>query len=333
MTEFGFVLPDEFSHVPLDQTLEFARRADEAGLHSVWKQEASGTNGVATLAAISQCTSTVRIGTGVASVFSRSPSLLGMSAATLQGLSNGRALLGIGVSSPPLVERWHGCEFDHPLRRLRETIEIVRQVTAGGTVEYHGEVFDVGPYTMALETNEDVPVFNAAIGDANRALTGEFADGWLPAFLPRSTFSAFVDDVRESARTAGRDPDEITVAPWIPTAIDDDPDRAERRVRYLLAQEMAMGYNEQLDEHGFGDAPDRAHDLFRDGDREAAVAAISDQMVDELTVSGTESDVRDQFDRYAHGGADLIIAMPSMEASVPELETVVDVLGELSDST
>jgi len=175
------------------------RHADEAGLHSVWKQEASGSNGVATLAAITQCTTDVRIGTGVASVYSRTPTLLGMSAATLQRLSSGRALLGLGVSSPPLVEQWHGLSFDQPLRRLRETIEIIRQTTAGGTVDYSGDVFDIGPYTMALETSTDVPIFNAAIGDANRRLTGEYADGWLPAFVPQSSFSATVADVRECA--------------------------------------------------------------------------------------------------------------------------------------
>jgi len=330
MPKFGLVLPDEFSSVSLEQTLAFARHADEAGLHSVWKQEASGSNGVATLAAITQCTTDVRIGTGVASVYSRTPTLLGMSAATLQRLSSGRALLGLGVSSPPLVEQWHGPSFDQPLRRLRETIEIIRQTTAGGTVDYSGDVFDIGPYTMALETSTDVPIFNAAIGDANRRLTGEYADGWLPAFVPQSSFSATVADVRESAQAAGREPDDVVVAPWIPTAVDTDPDRAERRVRYLLAQEMAMGYHEQVNAHDFGDAPDRAHDLFRGGNRKGAVAAISDRMVSELTVAGTESDVRDQFRRYFEAGADVVIVMPSMDASATEIENLIEVLGASS---
>jgi alkanesulfonate monooxygenase SsuD/methylene tetrahydromethanopterin reductase-like flavin-dependent oxidoreductase (luciferase family) len=332
MTEIGLVLPDEFSHVSLDRTLAFARRADEAGLHSVWKQEASGSNGVATLAAVAQCTTDVRIGTGVASVYSRSPALLGMSAATLQELSSGRALLGVGVSSPPLVEAWHGQAFDRPLRRLREAIEIVRQVTAGGTVDYDGAVFDVGPYSMALETSAEVPIFNAAISGTNLRLTGEYADGWLPAFVPQSTFETRVSTVRESAREAGRDPDAVTVAPWVPTAVDEDPDRAERRVRYLLAQEMAMGYNEQVNEYDFGDAPDRAHDLFRDGDREEALEAISDRMVSELAVAGTKADVRDGFRRYARNGADVVVAMPSMDASASEIENLIDVLGAIDPS-
>lgn len=330
MTELGLVLPDEFSHVSLDRTLECAKRADEAGLHSVWKQEASGSNGIATLAAGAQCTTDVRIGTGVASVYSRSPTLLGMSAATLQQLSNGRALLGLGVSSSPLVEQWHGMTFERPLRRLREVIEIIRQTTAGRTVEYDGDVFDIGPYNIALETSTDVPILNAAISDANRNLTGEYADGWLPAFIPQSSFSNHVSDIRESARDTGRSPDELIVAPWVPTAVDEEPDCAERRVRYLLAQEMAMGYNEQVNEYGFGDAPNRVHDLFRDRNREEAVAAITDRMVSELAVYGTESDVREPFQCYFRDGADVVIAMPSMDASVAEIEHLIDVPGNIA---
>lgn len=327
MSDIGLVLPDEFSKFSLDQTLAFAERADGAGFHSVWKQEASGSNGVATLGAVAQRTTHVRLGTGVASVYSRTPTLLGMSAVTLDHLSGGRAMLGVGVSSPPLVERWHGMAFDRPLRRLRETIEIVRQVSEGGAVEYDGDVFDIGPYTMALEPLEPVPILNAAISEANRRLTAEFADGWLPAFLPQSVFDEYVTEMRETAREAGRAPDDVLVAPWVPTAVDPDPDRAEHRVRYLLAQEMAMGYNEQVGDHGFGDAPDEANEKFLAGDREGAVEAISEEMLDELTVYGTAADVEDQLRTYYDAGVDVVIAMPSMAATESEVEYLIDVLG------
>ncbi|MFC7157151.1 LLM class flavin-dependent oxidoreductase [Halomarina halobia] len=327
MSAIGLVLPDEFSHFSLDQTLHFAERADDAGFHSVWKQEASGSNGLLTLGAISQCTSDVRLGMGVASVFSRTPALLGMSAVTLDRLSDGRALLGLGVSSPPLVETWHGTEFERPLRRMREAMEIVRQVTAGGTVEYEGEVFDVGPYSMALDPLGDVPLLNAAIGPTNRRLTGEYADGWLPGFTPLSAFRENLSDVRSSARKTGRDPDDLLVAPWVPTAVDEDPDRAEYLARYVLAQEMAMGYNEQVGEYGFGDAPDEAHDRFRAGDREGAIEAISREMLDDLSVYGTRSEVREQLGRWYEAGADVVVAMPSMAASFEEILDLLDALG------
>jgi alkanesulfonate monooxygenase SsuD/methylene tetrahydromethanopterin reductase-like flavin-dependent oxidoreductase (luciferase family) len=328
MSEIGFVLPDEFSGFSLDRTVRFAERADRAGLHSVWKQEASGSNGVPVLGAIAGQTDEVGVGIGVASVFSRTPALLGMSAVTLDQLSDGRALLGLGVSSPPLVETWHGMAFERPLRRLRETIEIARQVVEGGTVEYEGDVFDVGPYRMRLEPRNDVPILNAAISETNRRLTGEYADGWLPGFTPLSAFPGNLDEVRSSARDAGRNPDELLVAPWVPTAVHEDPERAEYLARYLLAQEMAMGYNEQVGEYGFGDAPDEAYERFRAGDRDGATEAVSEEMLGELAIHGTESDVREGLRAWHEAGADVVVAMPSMVASAEEIEHLIDLLGE-----
>ena len=327
MSDIGFVLPDEFSSFALDRTLRFAERADRAGLHSVWKQEASGSNGFLALGAITQRTDDVGVGIGVASVFSRTPALLGMSAVTLDHLSGGRALLGLGVSSPPLVEFWHGLAFERPLRRMREAIEIVRQVTAGGTVEYEGAVFDVGPYRMRLDPLGEIPVLNAAISQTNRRLTGEFADGWLPGFTPLSAFPGTLEDVQSSAREAGRDPEAITAAPWVPTAVHEDPERAEYLARYLLAQEMAMGYNEQVNEYGFGDAPDEAFERFRAGDREEAVEAVSAEMLDELAIHGTKSAVREGIAAWHDAGADVVVAMPSMAASAEEIEHLIDILG------
>ncbi|MEF8869346.1 MAG: LLM class flavin-dependent oxidoreductase [Haloarculaceae archaeon] len=327
MSDIGFVLPDEFSGFPLDRTLRFAERADRAGLHSVWKQEASGSNGFLALGAVAGRTDDVGVGIGVASVFSRTPALLGMSAVTLDHLSGGRALLGLGVSSPPLVETWHGRSFERPLRRMREAIEVVRQVTEGGTVEYHGEVFDVGPYRMRLDPLGAVPILNAAIGSTNRRLTGEYADGWLPGFTPLSAFPDNLEDVRSSAREADRDPGAITAAPWVPTAVHEDPDRAEYLARYLLAQEMAMGYNEQVEGYGFGDAPDEAFERFRAGDREGAAEAVSAEMLEELAVHGTPPAVREGLAAWHEAGADVVVAMPSMAATAEEVEHLIDVLG------
>jgi alkanesulfonate monooxygenase SsuD/methylene tetrahydromethanopterin reductase-like flavin-dependent oxidoreductase (luciferase family) len=332
MVKIGFSLPDELSHVSLDQTLRLARRADEVGLHSVWKQEASGSNAFATLGAIAQATDGIKLGTGIVNVHSRSPTLLGMSAATLQQLSGGRALLGLGVSSAPIIEQWHGGEFDRPLRRMREAIEVIREVYTGGAVEYDGEIFDVGPYQMMLDTPGKVPIFNAAIGETNRRLTGEYADGWLPAFVPRSSFAEQVAEVRSSARKADRDPEDVMISPSVPVAVAADPTQAEKRVRYLLAQEMAVGYNEQVNEYEFGAAPDRAGELFESGRREEAMETVSQAMLDEFTIYGTKAEVRAQLQAYFEDGADMVLAHPSFNATVPEMERIVDALGEIASS-
>jgi len=319
----GLVLPDDLGNVSLDETVRFARLADEAGFHSVWKQEASGSNGLMALAAAARETEDVRLGMGVANVFSRTPTLLGMSAATLDRLSDGRALFGLGVSSPPVVGTWHGRAFERPLRRLRESVEVIRAVLDGSTVHYEGEMFEVGPYSMALESGE-VPVYNGAMGPVNRRLTAEFCDGWLPGFLTPGRLADLRSEMAETARDAGRRPP--TTAPWIPTAVDDDPDHAARRARELVAHEMAMGYNEGMEAYGFREEADLASERFRAGDREDAAEAIPREMVDTLAVHGTPAEVRARYDLFLASGADVAVAMPPFSATTEEIETLVEAL-------
>lgn len=322
----GLVLPDDLGNFPLEDTIRFAQLADRHGFHSVWKQEASGSNGPMVLTAAARETDDVRLGTGVANVFSRTPTLLGMSAATLDRVSDGRALAGLGVSSEPVVGSWHGQAFEHPLRRLREAIEIVREVLDGGVVHYEGEIFEIGPYTMALDAGH-VPIYNGAMGPTNRRLTAEFCDGWLPGFVPPDHLAELVGEMREHADAASRRPP--TVAPWVPTAVDDDPAHAARRARELIAQEMAMGYNEGMERYGFREEADRAHDRFRAGDREGAADAISQAMIDKLAAHGTPEEVRARYELYLASGADVVVAMPPFSATSGEIEALIEAIARV----
>lgn len=325
MESFAMVLPDDLTGFTIDETVRFARRADEAGVHSLWKGEASGSNGFMYLAAIARATDDVELATGVANVYSRSPTVLAMSAATLDVLSGGRTILGLGVSSPPVVERWHGLDYDRPLRRLRETIEIVDDIVDDGHVDYDGEIFDVGPYSFGLETVRDsIPTYNAALGEANRSLTAEFADGWVPIFLPFSKLEEYVTELSATATAADRDMP--TVAPWIPTAVDTDRDHARRRVKELMAHEMAMGYNRLMHQHGFGAEADAAYERWHDGDRDAAAEAISDEMADEFGVYGAAAECHERLDTYRDAGVDVPVLWPAFTASNDEVFGMLDSL-------
>jgi alkanesulfonate monooxygenase SsuD/methylene tetrahydromethanopterin reductase-like flavin-dependent oxidoreductase (luciferase family) len=321
------VLPDKLSGVAPSETIRLAEAAERAGFHSVWKGESNESNAFELLSVISSKTDTVRLGTGIANVYSRSPTLLAMSANTLNDLSDGRTILGLGVSSKPIVEEWHGLEFDHQLRRLRETIEIIDKAFESDTLEYDGHLFDPGPYSSNYLSPENRPsMFNAAMGPTNRKLTGEFADGWIPLFVPRQKLDAYADEMR-SDREQNSD---LTVAPWIPTAVDADPDRAERRVRAHLAQELGMGYNRVFRQYGYGDSVDEVTETWREGDREAAMAAISEEILSDFTIHGTPDSCREQLTRYVDSGADLPIVWPSFEATVDDVETLVRELGAWS---
>lgn len=320
------VLPDDLGDFTLEETIRFTRLADDIGLHSVWKQEASGSNGLMALAAGARESEEIRLGIGVANVFSRTPTLLGMSAATLDQLSGGRALFGLGVSSPPVIETWHGKKFERPLRRLRESIEIVREITEKGTVDYEGEIFDVGPYSMALNS-EKIPVYNGAMGPLNRQLTAEFCDGWIPGLVSIDHLDELHEEMIENAHRADREPP--TVAPWVPTAVDEDREHAMRRLQQLIAREMAMGYNDGMERYGFRDEADLAFERFRAGDRAGAADAIPRGMVDTLGVYGSPEDVRLQYERYFESGADVVVAMPPFSATSEEIETLLRTLGTI----
>lgn len=325
MVEVGLMLPDEAAGFAPEATIRFARRAEAAGFHSVWKGEASWGNGPMTLAAIARETDEIRLATGIANVYSRTPSLLAMTAGTLESLSGGRTVLGLGASSEPVVERWHGLAFDRPLRRTRETIEILRDSFDGGTLEYEGEIFDVGPYSIGFDVERDsVPIYNAAMGETNCRLTGEYADGWVPAFVPRRELGTLRDAVAAGARAADRDPDEITVAPMVGTAVAEDPAVAESHVRNFLAREMAMGYNRLAEKYGFGQAADEAFERWRDGDREGAAAAITREMLDELAIYGTADQCREQVTRYADAGCDVVVFFPPFSAPAEITNDIID---------
>jgi F420-dependent oxidoreductase-like protein len=327
MVDVALVVPDELFGFGLDETISIAKRAENAGFHSVWKGEASASSSFTTLGAIARETDEIRLATGIANVYSRSPALLAMEAATLDSLSEGRAILGLGTSSAPLVEGWHGMAFDRPLRRTRETIEVVRQTVETCAVEYDGEVFDLGPYRAHFDTpRDDIPIFNAAMGETNRRLTGEYADGWFPMYVPLRSLSDVAATVTGAAKRTGRDPDDVAVAPRVPVVAADDSADAEQLARECLALELGSGYSEVVERFGYGASAEEIRSLWTSGDRDGAAGAITDEMLAEFAVFGTESECREQLERYHDAGAELLVTSPPITGSRQEIETTVDTL-------
>ena len=181
---------------------EFAVRAEGRGYESVWQGELWGENSFAEMAAVAERTSDVRIGTGIVNVFSRSPAVLAMGANSLDRLSDGRFVLGVGVSTPKAIEDLHGMSFEQPIRRTHEAVELVRLFTSDAdSVDYDGKVFDVADFPGL---SADVPVYNAALGPANRRVTARLCDGWLPNMVPYSELESAFEYVAEHAREADR---------------------------------------------------------------------------------------------------------------------------------
>ncbi|MDZ7702790.1 MAG: TIGR04024 family LLM class F420-dependent oxidoreductase [Halobacteriales archaeon] len=315
----------------LDDLAGLAERAERLGYGRVWLPETWGRDAVTVLAAIAERTESVGLGTSIVNVFSRSPALIGQTAATLQELSAGRFRLGLGPSGPVVIEGWHGASFERPLRRTRETVEIVRAVTAGETVDYRGEVFQLAGFRLRCDPPEEPPgIDTAGMGPKAVELAGRFADGWHALMFTRDGLRDRLADFRRGGELGDRDRSAQQVTLSVPCCALDDGDRARDLARQHLAFYVgAMGtyYREALARQGYEAL---AHDVaakWGSGEREAAMAAITDELLDELGAIGTPEHAQEQFERFAAiDGVDALSVSFPRGADLAEIETTLDVL-------
>lgn len=270
---------------------DFAVHVEDLGYDSVWSPELWGRSGIVHLGTIARRTDEIDIGTAIVNVFSRSPAVLAMDAASLASVSDGRMHLGLGTSTRKVVEDLHGGSFDQPVRYAHETIELIRAFLGdGGTVSYDGEVHHAADFP-ALDV--DVPVYHAALGKANRRVVARLCDGWIPHNIPWPDLDEAFDYVAEHATDAGRDPADIEVAPYVPAAVSDDPEEATAAIRGHVAYYVGNGegYRRAVGQR-FPDAADDVAEAWRSGDRSGATERVTDEMVDALGVSGTPEAAR-----------------------------------------
>jgi alkanesulfonate monooxygenase SsuD/methylene tetrahydromethanopterin reductase-like flavin-dependent oxidoreductase (luciferase family) len=303
----GLVLP-EYAEVNDDWLVDFGVRATDFGFDSVWCGEGWGYNVFQLLARIGQRRDTW-LGTCIANVFARSPAALAANALTLHHLTDGHFILGLGSSTPQVVESFHGQPFERPLRRVRETIEIVNMALSGDPLDYDGDIFSIGGFRLNHADGADVPVFNAALGRTNIALTIDFADGLLPHLMP---LSALDDAIAEGEQRAHSTAD-IHVAPSIPTSVSTDPKEAER----VLAEHIAYYagstdyYNDVIATNGFPDEAAKIQDAWRRGDTARASEAVSRDLIDAIGIAGTPAEARRRVTELLEGTVDTaLLSLP-----------------------
>ena len=252
--------------------LEIVREAERLGYDSVWASEAYGSDAATVLAWLAAATTRIRLGSAIFQMPGRSPAMTAMTAATLDQLSGGRMLLGIGSSGPQVAEGWHGQRFGAQLQRTREYVAVVRMALARERVEFHGETLDLplpdGPGRSLKLTispvQERIPIYLAAIGPKNTALAGEIADGWIPMLLSPEHLGEARSLLEEGAARSGRSLAGFDIAPSVNLLISDDVDAARDAVRPLIALYVGgMGsakqnfYNRLVSRYGFADAARR----------------------------------------------------------------------------
>lgn len=273
---------------------DVAVRAESLGYDNIMLTELWGENSFVQLAELAHATEEIGLGTAIVNVYSRSPAVLAMTAVSLDRVSDGRFLLGTGVSTKKVIEDLHGMSFDRPVRRAHETIELVKKFIAGDgeRVNYDGELIDVADFPAQ---SASVPIYHAGLGPANRRVVGRLADGWLPHNIPISELDDAFELIADTAEESGRDPDDITVAPYLPTAASEDRDEARNTLRRHIAYYVSSGEGyRKAASMRFEEEVDRVNEAWRSGDRETAAEAVTEEMIDNLGVAGSPDEVRDR---------------------------------------
>lgn len=312
-----------------DDLAEWAVRAEDRGYDSLWVGELWGENSVVQLTEVATRTDDVTLGSAILNVYSRSPAVLAMTAASMDRVADGRFTLGLGTSTAKAVEDLHGMAFDRPVRRAHETIELVRSLTgqttaAGDPVAYEGQLLEAADFP-ALDA--PVPIYHAGLGPANRRVVGRLCDGWIPHNIPFSRLESTFEEVATAAAERDRDPDEITVAPYVPAAVSDDPDEAQDVIRKHVAYYVGSGEGYRRAVASAYPETDAIAAAWRDGRKGDAARAVSDEMVADLGVAGTPETARDRLaDLVAETPIDHPIVIVPAPASRAVGEATVDAL-------
>jgi len=315
MSRIGIVTPYWNDTTP-EEIVRFARLAEELGYDSIWIPEMWGRDAftLATLIAIN--TERVKIATGVVSVFSRSPAVIASTFATIDELSGGRAVLGLGTSGPAVIEGWHGINYNMPLKRTREYIDIVRLIVSGARANYDGKIFKLKNFRLMFEPfRKEVPIFLAAMGPKNTELAGEAADGWIPYLIPVGSLSTLREHLAQGAAKGGRRVEEITIAPYLPACVHGsgtagaDTERViKEHIAYYIGG-MGTFYSETLARCGFEREAKGIKEAWENRDKSKAVESVSDELLHSVAVIGTKDGCLKKIEEFRREGAGLPVLM------------------------
>ncbi|MCU4753812.1 TIGR04024 family LLM class F420-dependent oxidoreductase [Halobacteria archaeon AArc-curdl1] len=315
----------------VDSLVDIARAGEEHGYKRAWLPETWGRDAVTVLTQIAAGTEEIGIGPSIANVYSRSPALLGQTAATLQEVSDGRMRLGIGPSGPAVIEGWHGVDFDRPLRRTREYIDIVRAVTSGETLYYDGDIFSLAGFRLRCDPPEEqIPIDAAGMGPKSVELAGRFADGWHAIVFTPEGMEERLEDLRRGVELGDRDRDDVRVTLSLTACALEDGDRARKLARQHLAFYVgAMGtyYRESLARQGYEQEANDIAAAWSSGNHDEALELISDELLDDLGAAGTPERTRAELEKFESidGVDSLAIGFPR-GATTDEIRQTIEVL-------
>lgn len=293
--------------------------AERLGYWSVWSAEAYGSDAVTPLAYIAAFTTKIKLGTAIMQMPARTPAMTAMTAMTLDAMSGGRFILGLGPSGPQVVEGWHGVPYGKPLTRTREYVQIIRRILAREEpLEFKGEHYEIPykgpgatglgkPLKSILHGRKDLPIYTASIGPAGIACSAEVADGLIPVWMDPERWDLFQPHLEAGFKKAGggKSLEQFDVAPFVTCVMGEDLERCRMPVKGMLALYIGgMGargknfYNDYAKRLGYEEAAVKIQDLYLSGKKAEAMAAVPDALVDSIALLGPKERIRDRLEAW-----------------------------------
>ena len=290
------------SLLSVDEILECSKILSKYNPDSVWIPETWGMEEISMLTAVSQIVKNSKIGSSIINIYSRTPSLIAMGAATLDTLSNGRLILGLGTSSEPIIQEWHGLKFSQPVQRMREYVEIIRLIISGNKVNYNGKLFHIKNFTLLIKPpRKKIPIYLAAINQKMVELTWDVADGVIFYLRPISELRDTIQKMQSKRK--------IDVSSQFITCMSEDEDQAIERAKKTLAFYVSVGkiYREFLAKNGFAKEIHDIYDEYKKSGLRTNYKLVSNNLLDSLTIYGTPEDCKKKLGKFVKTGVSLPI--------------------------
>jgi len=290
------------SLLSVNQVLEYSKILSKTNVDTIWIPETWGMENFSMLSAVSNKTTTQKIGSSIINIYSRSPAVIAMGAVTVDTLSNERLILGLGTSSLPVVETFHGYKFEKPVQRMKEYVEIIRLILSGKQVNYTGEIFDLKNFTLLLKPKRElIPIYLAAVNQKMVDLTWSIGDGVIFYLRPLNKMKETITKMQSKKK--------IDVTCQIITSITKDSDIAINRAKKTLAFYVSVGkiYREFLANNGFKNETSNIFDEFKKSGLKSNYELVTDSMLQSLCIAGNPDECKKQLQNFRKTGIDLPI--------------------------
>jgi probable F420-dependent oxidoreductase len=310
--------------IPLDgfhnrHFLDLMRHAEKLGFSDAWSFETFQSDAIAPVAAAAAVTDHMRLGTAIVPVFTRPPALIAMSAASLQQYSGGRFILGVGISTPTIVENWMGVPYQRPVTRIRETVAALRGAFSGEKVTMAGKTVTISGFRLGTALEAPPPIYVGAQGELMLRVAGELGDGVIVNFITPETFAQMLAHIREGARKAGKPTTGIEVACRVLVAVDEEEDLVRDQLRRELTAYLTVPqYNKFFQWIGYENEARAALDAWNAGDRKKALQLVPDHMMESIFIFGPPDRWARRLRDYKKVGITTTALRFTSYASVPE---------------